>query len=127
MTKESGRPSIKDLRQVVQIAAIKVNVDTNKEIENFNKLCIPTYTKTLPPFFIELTHITQDDVDKEGIPFLDAFKLLEKFCGDIEVYTMDKDYEVLTQNLGYYDLKNPLKEFTRVKPMLRNFLVAHFT
>ena len=33
MTKEYGRPTDKNLRQVIQIAAIKVYVKTNKELE----------------------------------------------------------------------------------------------
>lgn len=69
-------------------------------------------------FFTELTHITQNEVDHEGINFLEALEALVKFCADTQVYTMDADYSVISQNCSYYGIKNPLKEFTRVKPML---------
>ena len=121
MTKEYGRPTDKNLRQVIQIAAIKVDIKTNKELETFNILCKPKYTKILPPFFTELTHITQEEVDNKGLDFLEALDMLCKFCADIQVYTMDADYSVLSQNCSYYSVKNPLKEFIRVKPMLASW------
>ena len=34
---------------------------------------------------------------------------------------MDADYSVITQNCGYYNIKNPLKEFTSVKPMFASW------
>ena len=121
MTKEYGRPTEKNLRQIIQIAAIKVNVETNEELALFNKLCKPKFTKMLPPFFVELTHITQEEVDTNGVDFLEALAELQKFCADTQVYTMDADYSVITQNCGYYNIKNPFKEFTRVKPMLASW------
>lgn len=59
MTKEYRRPSEKNLRQFIQIAAIKVNTKINEELETFNKLCKPKYTKILAFFYRVNTYNTK--------------------------------------------------------------------
>jgi inhibitor of KinA sporulation pathway (predicted exonuclease) len=119
MTKEKGRPSSTELRQVVQIAAIKYDHLSGKEIASFDTLTRPPFTPVLPEFFIELTGITQSEVGR-GAAFPEALSTFLQFCGDAPVYTFDKDWEVLRQNCSYYPIPFPFegKPFTRVKPLL---------
>ncbi|MDP4000049.1 MAG: exonuclease domain-containing protein [bacterium] len=120
MTKKSGRPTGRQRRQVVQIAAIRVD-SKGKEIDKFDMLTIPTYTEELPAFFTELTGITQRDVDRKAVPFEDGLSKLKNFCKGTPVWTFDKDYEVLEQNCKYIKVKLGLKKFERVKPRLKNW------
>lgn len=114
MKKGLPRPTMKDLRQIVQIAAIRVD-DQGVEQESFDQLVIPTYTKEFPPFFTELTNITQAEVEEHGIPFPEALEKFLDFVGDDEIWTFHKDYEVWQQNCGYINQEFPLPPFEVVK------------
>ena len=123
MTKQSGRPTEDDLRQVVQIAAICYDHAAGKELSSFNVLVTPRYTKQLPSFFIQLTGISQQAVDEQAISFSDALEKLVTFCSGLEMYTFDKDWYVLRQNCGYYGIKFPFedKPFIRIKEHLKEW------
>lgn len=119
MVKGTPRPTAADKRQIVQIAAIVFDTETATEIASFNQLVFPTYEKQLPEFFIELTGITQQDVDYSAVPFVDGFAKFIRFCDGLPVWTFDKDEEVLRQNCDYSGLPWPVNEsFTRVKALL---------
>ena len=115
MTKQTGRPSKNDKRQVVQIAAICYDNSVGKELSSFDILTAPKYAKVLPDFFTELTGITQDQVDQKSVVFSDAFEKLILFCGDSNVYTFDKDWYVLRQNCGYHKINFAFEK----KPFIR--------
>ena len=116
------RPTAADTRQIVQIAATIFDTDTGEEVAHFDQLVVPTYQKELPEFFTELTGITQTDVDKSGIALQNALPDFANFCGDIPIWTFDKDEEVLRQNCGYIDALWLFNQtFTRVKALLPNW------
>src|SRR6056297_1331659 len=118
MTADSGRPTARDRRQVVQIGATLFDNDKGKEEASFNVLTRPAYAKQLPPFFVELTGITQEDLDREGVDFPRGFQKFVEFCRDRPIWTFDKDQEVLQQNCGYFGLDFSLPDFIRVKAKL---------
>lgn len=119
MVKGTPRPTAADKRQIVQIAAIIFDTTTASEVAAFNQLVFPTYEKQLPDFFVELTGITQQDVDQSAVGFAEALEDFIRFCDGLPVWTFDKDEEVLRQNCDYIKLgwsqKTP---FTRVKALL---------
>lgn len=119
MERGTPRPSAADQRQIVQIAAVAYDIDSGQEVASFDQLVRPTYMDSLPEFFTELTAITQDQVDQQGISFELALAKFVDFVGDAEIWTFDKDEEVLRQNCGYIDLDWPFEQtFTRVKALL---------
>lgn len=120
MNREIGRPTEKDLRQIVQIAAIIFDTESSQEISSFDILVLPTYDRILPPFFVELTGITQEMVDTRGVEFSQALQKFIEFCGSRDIWTFDKDFEVLVQNCGYKNTAFALSgsPFVRVKPKL---------
>ncbi len=124
MNAGSGRPTQKDLRQIVQIGAILFDNDQGKELSVLNILTIPAYNKELPPFFVELTGIDKKQLEEEGISFERGFKELVSFCGDHPVWTFDKDQEVLEQNCSYFNIEFPWQKFERVKPKLIQWGIA---
>ncbi len=119
MMRGTPRPTASDKRQIVQIAAIIFDNENEKEIDSFDQLAVPTYETAVGDFFTELTGITQDDIDTKAISFNEAFLQFREFCGDIEIWTFDKDEEVLRQNCNYTAIDWPFETpFTRVKPKL---------
>lgn len=119
MIRGQPRPTAANKRQIVQIAAIIVDINSGKEVARFDKLVIPSYEKLLPDFFVELTGITQDDIVLSGISFDKAFNQFVEFVGNVPIWTFDKDEEVLRQNCVYTNMAWPLNTpFTRVKSLL---------
>lgn len=119
MTRESGRPTGADRRQIVQIAAIIFDNGSGKELASLDILTFPAFAKKLPNFFTELTKITQGKLNKEGVPFAEGLKKLVDFAGSHPIWTFNLDQEVLEQNCDYFNIAFPFKKnFTRVKPQL---------
>lgn len=119
MRKGQPRPTSADKRQIVQIAAIVFDDEVGSEIAKFEALVTPYDETTLPEFFVELTGISQKDVDKSAIGFSDALERFHAFCAGLPVWTFDKDEEVFRQNCGYYSIAFPFdNHFVRVKGML---------
>ncbi|MCF6276508.1 MAG: exonuclease domain-containing protein [Candidatus Magasanikbacteria bacterium] len=120
MTRESGRPTEKEQRQVTQIAAILVNSKTNEELGFFDILVKPPFTKILPEFSTELTGITQKQMDKKGINFKEALEKFYNFCGDNTIWTFNADFGVFLQNCNYHNISFLYKNrpFIKVKQKL---------
>lgn len=120
MTKERGRPSESEKRQVVQIAAIRFDANTGTERASFDVLTKPIYEKVLPDFFVELTAITQEMLERSGIEFPRALEQLVSFCGRDPVWTFNADWGVLRQNCGFFGIPFPFetKPFVKVKALL---------
>lgn len=120
MSKDTGRPSEKDLRQVVQIAAIIWNTETGTEEQSFDMLTHPAFEKQVPLFFTTLTGISQTTIDEKAVPFIEALQAFVRFCGDYPVWTFNADWGVLKQNCTYFNTSFPFeeREFIRVKPLL---------
>lgn len=119
MKRGTPRPSSADLRQIVQVAAVLVDTSTGSELAHFDQLARPTFDELLPEFFVELTGITQADVDKAGAPFEEVFAHFVQFCDLHPIWTFDKDEEVLRQNCGFIGQAWPFSEaFVRVRSRL---------
>lgn len=122
MLRGTPRPTAADKRQIVQIAAILVDSQTGEELAAFDQLVVPTYEKQVTDFFTELTGITQADINREGAAFSKVLSLFVEFAGNTEIYTFDKDEEVLRQNCGYTGIAWPFENsFTRVKALLPGY------
>lgn len=119
MLRGTPRPTAKDKRQIVQIAAIKYDMATGKELASFEVLAKPAYESRVSDFFEELTGITQDQIDAGAVPFPEALQQLVEFCGDTPIMTFDQDWFVIEQNCGYFEIDTPFTvQFTRVKALL---------
>lgn len=95
-----------EYKEIVQIAAIKV---INKEIvDKFNVLITPKINQQLSDYFINLTGITQKDLDK-SIDFEIAVQNFMDFCGDLNVYSYGYDYDIILENFKLY--KIPINKY----------------
>lgn len=116
-----AKPS--DQKEIIQIAAIKCDHNTQQEIEAKEWFIKPFSLHKLPPFFVKLTNITEAEVKQKGIEFETALKELLEFIEDYPVWTFNNDYNVFALNCQIQNLANPLPKFTRVKPKLPSWSI----
>ena len=105
-------------KEIVQIAALKIS-DTLDVLEQFNVLCKPTINPVLSDYFTNLTHITNEMINKNGKSFSQAYKEFEDFVGTNICYSHawgadflnESDGAVIKENLYLYGLQ-PNKNIT---------------
>jgi len=76
-------------KEIVQIAAIKLN-NKLEIIDTFEIYVKPSINKVLSDYFVSLTGITNEHVNKYGISFNDAYKQFTQFCHELECLSYDK-------------------------------------
>ena len=86
-------------KEIVQIGALKIS-DQLEVTEELNILCRPVINPILSDYFIELTHITNERVQKQGIPFPTAYQKFESFVGNDVCYSHSWGSEYLNKSDG---------------------------
>ncbi|MFI3242186.1 MAG: exonuclease domain-containing protein [Alphaproteobacteria bacterium] len=93
-------------KEVVQIAAIKINLEKLEILEEFECLVKPVINPVLSDCFIRLTGIDNEQVEKGGVSFKEAYERFSNFAGDLECWSYnpraDKpiaDGHVMKENL----------------------------
>ncbi len=77
------------------------------ETESFTVFVRPRLNPELSTYFIELTGITQQTIDKNGVDFLSALDQFKKWCGQIPIYSYGGDEENLKENCELEGIKLP--------------------
>lgn len=102
----------KHKREIVQIAAIKVSNDL-RVLDTFNVLCKPNLNPILSDYFIKLTGITNQQIQRKGISFQKAYKKFQKFVGNSKCLSHGYggrwddacDGAIISENLKLYKLQ----------------------
>lgn len=103
-------------RELVQLAAQKINLQTQQVVSSFEMLAKPEINSKLSGYFIELTHITQAQVDQEGVSFAALYQQFMNWAAGNKKYsfsqTLDEgsDMGVLKENIALYALPIELPE-----------------
>lgn len=88
--------------EVVQIAALKVNLKDLSVAEEFNCYIKPHFEPKLTDYFIDLTGITNELLATEGTDFLTAYGRFLHFAGDLPCYShawgQEKADEIVIRN-----------------------------
>ena len=100
-------------REVIQIAAIKVDDDLNV-IDKLNLFVRPKLHANIPMYFVKLTGISDELMLNEGIAFEKAYVLFKEFVGELDCYSHgwsfekdnDSDGEVMREMLKIYGIKD---------------------
>lgn len=100
-------------KEIVQIAAIRVS-DKFEVLDTFNELCVPKFNPVLSDYFVELTHITNEQVKLKGISFAIAYENFCKFVGNDVCfshswggeYCSKTDGGIIEDNLTLYGLEH---------------------
>ena len=92
--------------ELVQIGALKViKTDTTiKIVKKFNIYIKPKKNPELSEYFINLTGITQNIIDKKAVTFNEAMKQFYNFCKTknnvkLSMFSYGNDYDIIKYNL----------------------------
>lgn len=88
--------------EIVQIAALKVNLEDLSVADSFNCYVKPRFEPRLTEYFTALTGITDELLSREGTDFLAAYGRFLYFAGDLPCYShawgQDKADETVIRN-----------------------------
>lgn len=112
-----------EYREIVQIGALKVDWPSGEITDSLNILVQPKINPQLSSFFQALTHISQDQVDKDGVSFPEGLNSFLAFCGNRKTYSYGMDSLVLAENVALthchpgslYGMDSP--EFINIGPV----------
>ena len=98
-------------KEVVQISALRVS-ENLEVMDEFSALCQPAVNPVLSEYFTNLTGITNEQLEKQGMLFAKVYKKFEEFAGTDVCYShgWGSDYfnksdgEILEENICLYKL-----------------------
>lgn len=102
--------------EIVQIGALKIRLEDLSVVEEFNLYIKPHFTPKLTNYFIKLTGITDELLEKEGIPFAKAYQSFKDFAGNLPCYSHGwslstdtiADGKVMNYNLEMFGISDSL-------------------
>lgn len=97
-----------EFRELVEIAAIRVEAGTLVELEHFRRLVRPRINRTLSAYFSRLTGISQQDVDSSGADAAEAIMEFSAWSGSDRIFCFGADGDVIRENLTLYSLSPAL-------------------
>ena len=104
-------------KEIIQVGAIQFNKNY-KILKKFNIYIKPKYNPILSTYIVKLTGITQKIIEKKGIKFTQAYKIIKKVCKDCEIFCNGNDNEIMQTNLLYNNLKDKNFKIKNIKPIL---------
>ena len=105
-----------EYREIVQIAAQKIDLQHEVVIDSYEKKVLPRINPILSEYFQSLTGISQEEVDKYGVDFLEMYKSFVDWAGDCTKYAYNKnekkqaDFVVIKENIDLYELEFEIDE-----------------
>ena len=96
-------------RELVQIAAQIVDIESEKVIDSFERLVIPTINPILSDYFVSLTGITQAEVLERGDNFETVYQAFDTWTAGLPIFSFAQSLEstsdrgVLEENLRLYN------------------------
>ena len=102
-------------REVVQVGAALIETEDFTELANINLYVRLKINPVLSQYFMDLTHITQEVVDKKGVDFQIFLQLFSRLC--YELYCFDSRVDgsrlfgrdVLVENCNLLGIEFPFK------------------
>lgn len=94
-----------EFREIVQIGAIQVDIETFDETAAFTVLVKPTLNPVLSAYISELTGITQNEIDTQGVSLNCAVERFLSFCGGRSIYCYGSDGLIIAKNLALAGLR----------------------
>lgn len=105
-------------REIVQIGAVRLDAAFN-ETASLNILVRPRINPVLSNYFIELTGLSQEVVDRHGIGIHHALDQLRAFATDEAVLISNGgDDGILAENCNLFDLPHFPNRFLDVRPRI---------
>lgn len=98
-------------RELVQIAAMRFDIDNFKLLESFDYLIQPVKNPELSDYFTGLTGITNDDLNARAVTFEQAMIDYKAFLNGDRSYSYGADDVVIRENAELYNSPDWLKEY----------------
>ena len=110
--------------EIVQIGAVKLDRRNDFcEIATFNRLVRPRVNPQLSDYFVNLTGVTQVEVDENGRPFPEVISDFHAFVGDDTsmVYSFGGDEKFVYLNCGLHKISCPIgpRQFRDIMPIFQ--------
>jgi len=122
-SQERGWTGPGEHRELVQIGAVALDATAGfAEIATFERIVRPKFNPRLSQYFIDLTGVTQQRVDGEGVPFPLALDEFAAFVGPWTglIGSFGRDDLVLSENCALHGIAQPiaLRRFQDLRPAL---------
>jgi inhibitor of KinA sporulation pathway (predicted exonuclease) len=88
--------------EIVQIGAVKLDVETLSVTDEFEALVRPRVNPVLSRYLIELTGITNEMLDEKAVDFITAYRAFLDFVGPWPTWAFGRDDLVFANNLKLY-------------------------
>jgi len=88
--------------EVVQIGAVKLDVHSLKQVDEFEILVKPRVNPVLSDYLVALTSITNEMLAASSVDFIVAYRTFLDFTGDAKLFAFGRDDLVLAGNLKLY-------------------------
>lgn len=96
MEREWGGPN--EYKELVQIGAVLVETENFVEVGSFNIFVRPRKNPQLSEYFTDLTGISQEQIEREGVGFSAALQKFFEWCDGHDIYSWGGDKAVLEDN-----------------------------
>ncbi len=108
-----------EYREIVQIGAVKIETATFSELDSFNVFIKPVKNPQLSDYFINLTKITQEKIDKEGMDFSVAIERFAQWSEGLSLYSWGDDSQHLKENCVFRNIPFPFsnRQCKDIKPL----------
>ena len=112
-----------EYKEIVEIGAVLVETEKFSELGEFLVHVKPVKNPVLSKYFMDLTGISQEIVDREGIDYPAAIRRFAEWCGGYDAYSYGYDYAVLEENAGLLKIPFSLdaKHFFNIKDVFKKF------
>jgi inhibitor of KinA sporulation pathway (predicted exonuclease) len=108
-----------EFREILQIGALRANIDALAETSAFSVLVKPTLNPQLSDYIQSLTGIVQSRIDREGLALSDAVNQFVAFCGERRIFCYGSDGLIIAKNLALVGLRG-------TQPGLRSENIGHW-
>jgi len=107
---ERGWSGPNEHREIVQVAAQKIDLIHEMVIDRYEQLVRPRINSELSDYFQNLTGISQQSIDAGGVDFQEMFEVFDAWAGHLDRYAYGRrvdepaDVAVLEENIVLYEL-----------------------
>jgi inhibitor of KinA sporulation pathway (predicted exonuclease) len=92
----------KELTEVVQIGAVKLDAESLKEVGEFQMLVQPRVNPVLSDYLVQLTGISNAMLKERAVDFITAYRAFLEFADGANTYAFGRDDLIFVDNLKYY-------------------------
>ena len=104
-------------KEIIQIGGLKFN--NNYKIKGkLNIIVKPEINKKLSTYITKLTAITDTTIEKKGLKFSKALKLLKRFSKKSFLFSNGTDNSVLKENIKLHKIKSKKVKILNIKKIL---------